>query len=278
MMRTVARAAATGLLALAGVGITCGQTAAASSVSYPPITSTVPAVPSACTTATSIPPVPADQLKAIEQKVTAFVGSQLFTLFPCGHGLLALTLSPGNEALAQRVRAKFGPSIQIKIGFTPWNGRPGQSPTCGSLPKPTSVPAGYTTALDFRSRAIKVGRNLAGHVALHNPGTQSVRVLTDNPIEVVITKPGTRRVVGIYAGAIAGTAYAPLLTPGQTRDIGLVGGTARCDGGIGSALPPGHYDAVAEVSGVGVDGPEGGPGGLLPPTYFTPFVPIQIVR
>jgi hypothetical protein len=121
---------------------------------------------------------------------------------------------------------------------------------------------------------IKVGADLQGHVAFRNTSaTQNVRVLTDSPIQVVVTKPGTRRVVGVFTGGIAGTAAAPLLVPGQSQNVAIVGGTGRCDGGIGSALPAGRYDAVAEVSGVAMDGPDG-PGGQPPPTYFTTFVPI----
>jgi hypothetical protein len=92
----------------------------------------------------------------------------------------------------------------------------------------------------------------------------------------MITRPGTRRVVGTYSGAIGGTGFAPLLNPGESQTVGIVGGTARCDGGIGSALPPGRYYAVAEVSGAGGNGPDG-PGSMSSRAYFTPFVPIQIV-
>ncbi|MGP0032627.1 MAG: hypothetical protein ACLPVF_19260 [Acidimicrobiales bacterium] len=238
---------------------------------------TVPGVPPACTSAPSIAPVPAAQTRSIEKAVTAFVGTHLTGLGQCGHGLVVLTLTPGSESLAQQVRAKFGPSVQIMVGYTVWNGHPGRSPTCGTLAEPTSTPAGYTMNLDLGSRTVRVGGNLTGHVALHDTSAQGVEVLTGSPIEVVITNPGTRRVVGIDSRPIAGTGYAALLDPGQTKNVAMVGGTARCDGGIGSALPPGHYDAVAEVSGVGIDGP-GEPGGTPPPTYFTPFVPIQIVR
>jgi hypothetical protein len=202
--------------------------------------------------------VPAGKVTKIRTEVTAFVGSHFYGLGQCGNGLLTLTLAPGSEGLAKKVRAKFGPSVQIMIGFTQWNGRPGRSPKCGSLGEPTSTPAGYTTALKLRSKVIKLGGDLKGHVLLHNPGTQSVQVLTNQPIEVVLTKPGTRRVVGIYMGGIAGVGGGPTLMPGQSQSISIVGGTGRCDGGLGSALPPGKYDAVAEVSGVAIDGVDGG--------------------
>jgi hypothetical protein len=144
------------------------------------------------------------------------------------------------------------------------------------LASASSIPAGFSSALDLRSTTIKVGGNLQGRVAIRDTGRTNVRVLTAQPVEVVIIKPGTRRVVGVYAGGIGGTAFGGSLHPGQSQSVRIVGGTARCDGGIGSALPAGHYDAVAEVSGVGVDG-ESGTHGVPPPTYFTPVVPIRIV-
>jgi hypothetical protein len=280
-MRVFGRTAVTGVLALVGAGMAGGQAWYASSPGYPPIERTVPAAQEPCTFAPpSIPPppVPANQVQAIEKEVMALVGKHFDGIGQCVHHLLVLMLTPGSEVLAQKVRAKFGPSVQIMVGWTVWNGHPGRSATCGTLAAPTAAPAGYSTALDLRSRVIKDGADLQGHVTFHNPSTQSVTVLTEQPIEVVITRPGTRRVVGVYTSGIAGTAASALLVPGQSDNIDIVGGTGRCDGGIGSALPPGRYDAVAEVSGVAIDGPEGGIGGGPPPTYLTPFVPIQIVR
>jgi hypothetical protein len=250
------------------------QPAEASSSSYPPFPNNVLAVPPACTHPTSIPAVPVGQVQMIEQEVTAFVGDHFEGLGQCGYGLLVLTLTPGSETTAQRARAKFGPSIQIMVGLTVWNGHPGRSPRCGTLASPSLAPAGYSATLDLRSRRIEVGGNLKV-AAVRNTSTESVRVLTSS-VEAVITKLGTGRVVGVYSGGIAGEGLSLLLSPGQSQTLGVVGGTASCDGGIGSALPPGRYNAVAEVSGVGVDGPAG-PGDKPPPTVFTQFVRIQIV-
>jgi hypothetical protein len=278
-MRCFSRVALILSLAVLGTGVMTSTSGGAPSTAYPPITRSVPGVPLACTSpASTIPPVPAGKVAPEEKEITAFVGHHLSGLGQCGHGLLVLTLTPGSESLAQKVRARFGPSVQIMVGLTQWDGRPGQAPTCGSLGQPSPSPAGYSATLDLRSKRIGLDADLAGHVTLRNTGSSNVRVLTGNPIEVVLTRPGTRRVVGIYGGAVAGTAYGPLLAPGRSTTVGIVGGTARCDGGTGSALPPGHYDAVAEVSGVGVDGSGGGANGQPPPTYFTPFVPIQIVH
>jgi hypothetical protein len=261
-------------VATCAVALFAGQPAQASSSSYPPIIGKAP-FPSGCVRRTTIPSVPPDEIQTLEKEVTALAGSHFEGIGQCGHGLLDLELTAGSESTAARVRAKFGPLVQIIVGLTVWNGKPGRSPLCGTLARATRTPAGYSATLKLRTRRIKIAANLRGTVVLRDMSAKSVRVLTDSPIEVVITKRQTRRVVGIYSGAIGGVGFSPLLRPGRTTNVAIAGGTARCDGGIGSALPPGRYDAVAEVSGVGVDGP--GDPGHPPPTYFTDLVPIQIV-
>lgn len=248
----------------------------ASTATYPPFLKPASGPILPCSDA-SIPAVPAGQIDSVEKDVTAFVGSAFNGIGQCAHGQLLLMLRPGSEHLAKEVRARFGASVQIEIGLTNWNGRPGRSATCGTLATPSPIPAGYSATLDLSSTTVRAGGNLKGHVVLRTAGQVSVRVLSYQPIEVVLTKPGERRVVGVYSGAIAGTGYGPMLVPGRSVNVGLVGGTARCDGGLGSALRPGRYDAVAEVGGVAVDG-TGGDNGSPPPTYFTTVVPIRVVR
>jgi len=144
------------------------QPVEAASSSYPPIPSTIAAVPPACTNPTGIPAVAPGQVPTIEQEITALVVGHFQGLGQCGHGLLVLTLTPGSESTAQKVRAEFGPSVQIMVGLTVWNGHPGRSPRCGTLPFPSLVPAKYSATLELRSRRIKVGGNLQGVVAFRN--------------------------------------------------------------------------------------------------------------
>jgi hypothetical protein len=167
---------------------------------------------------------------------------------------LFLMLTPGSEAMAQRVRARFGPSVQIMIGFTVWDGKPGRSPKCPALPLDARPQRDITATLHLDATSVVRGANLGGRVVFRNVGTSPVRVITAQPISVELVKRGTHQVVGAYSGAIAGTGYAPLLMPGQTNAVTIVGGTARCDGGVGSAAPPGRYDAIGVVSGPGVTG------------------------
>lgn len=69
----------------------------------------------------------------------------------------------------------------------------------------------------------------------------------------------------MYSGGIAGTGYGVPLDPGQSHHVSVIGGTARCDGGIGSALPAGRYQLLAVV----MDETGTLPRYLTPPVNFT---------
>lgn len=215
-----------------------------------------------------------NRMAAIEQRIIAMTRKHFAGIGGCGGGLLLLILTPGSESLAQQVRAKFGPSVQIMVGGTIWNGRPGRSPRCGDLPKVTGEPRGYTATLHITPSQVASGENLQGRVVLRNWGKTSVRVDTVQPIVLKIIKPRTREIVGAYTGSIAGTGYGALLAPGRSATVTILGGTGRCDGGIGSALPPGHYEAIGTVSGPGITEPTNSNS----PTYYTSLAPLQVIR
>jgi hypothetical protein len=88
---------------------------------------------------------------------------------------------------------------------------------------------------------------------------------TGQPMQAVVVRPGTTHVVGVYSGGIAGTGYGPRLAPGRSSSVDVIGGTARCDGGYGSALPPGRYQVVALV----MDERGTAPRYLTPPVSLT---------
>jgi hypothetical protein len=91
---------------------------------------------------------------------------------------------------------------------------------------------------------------------------------TGQPLEAVVIKAGTHRVVGVYTGGVAGTGYTVTRGAGQSAANAapsVLVGTARCDGGIGSALPPGKYQVVALV----MDETGKAPRYLTPPVNLT---------
>jgi len=250
----------------------------AATTAYPPIPHRSIQAPPSCLGPAPRTPIPADQIKADLARITTLAGRRIYSMGSCDNGTIQLWLAPASERLAQRIRATFGPGVRIGIGLTTWNARPGRSPRCGVLPQSSGAALGYAATLELQSRTVSVGSNLGGHVALRATGALGVQADTPYPIEVVITKPRTRRVVGVFAGPTTGIALATPIGPGHSGSIDIIGGTARCDGGIGSALPPGHYDAVAEFSGIDVNGIGSVPPGSPATRYFTQFVPIQIVR
>jgi hypothetical protein len=261
------------VLGLSAGTMTVASTAgAASPGSRPRVSSGEYPAPCLSSSETSIAPVAAAQVPVEEDAVRALVGARFEGIGQCAHGLLFLMLTPGSEATAQRVRARYGPSVQIMVGFTIWDGKPGRSPTCHALPADAKPQRDITAALHLDATTVASGANLKGHVVFRNVGSSPARVLTVQPISVDLVRPGTRQVVSAYAGAIAGTGYGPLLAPGQTQTVAVVGGTGRCDGGIGSATPPGRYDAVGLVSGPDVTG-KPPPGDTL-----TNLVPVRVVR
>jgi hypothetical protein len=278
--RLGSRTAWAGLLAaLSVVPFIVPSDAAASGTSpsggrYPPITTPAPGNQNACSRPVTVSTIPAAKMSAAVGLLSAFVGTRLQSIGPCANGLITLSLTPASEPLAKRVRAIFGPAVIIGIGLTAWDGKPGRSPVCGSLPQNTSDNPGFRATLSLRSTRIASGAELMGSVLLRGTSSVPVQANTGSPIEVVITKPHSRRVVGTFSGGIAGVGYGVALSQGATKAVSIVGGTARCDGGLGSALPPGHYDAVAEVSGPAIDGTQP----PIPPIVFTQFEPIQIVR
>jgi hypothetical protein len=87
------------------------------------------------------------------------------------------------------------------------------------------------------------------------------------PVVAALVEPGTRTVVGSFGGPVAGTGLAINLAAGQRLEIRVVVGTWRCDGELGSALPPGTYGVRAGI------GPDGGS-----PVYLARGVRFRVTR
>jgi hypothetical protein len=264
---------AIGVLVLISACIPVGQMAGAASSAYPPFL-IYPGDP--CADVSGIPPIPDAQFGVVEAKVNALISQQWVGggAGNCGHGLILAMLPVGEEALAKKLRAKFGPSVRFLVGDTVWDGRPEKSPLCGNLAKPTPGAPPFSMTLKLRSNRINAGADFRGHVELHNGGPKTLNLDSTGEVVMVITKPGTTRVVGFDTEPFALPQVGINIGPGQTTSMAAYGGTQRCDGGVGSALPPGRYDAVSEVSGAGIGiDLEGNP----PQIYFTQSVPIRIV-
>jgi hypothetical protein len=184
-----------------------------------------------------------------------------------GASTVDVDLMAGHEALAARVAKIFGPKVSITVGLTSYCGGPGRSPVCSSMPVGNPLPSGLILDLVVDHRTIKTGDFGNATLVVSEVGPGTFQMDTGQPLVAQVVRPGSRRVVGTYDAGVAGTGYGPKVNAGQDEMIPVVFGTARCDGGVGSALPTGRYDVIVYMHH---EGP--GPG----PVYYSPAVPIVV--
>jgi hypothetical protein len=208
-----------------------------------------------------------EQAQLILAEVKKIAGKDLILLSACPNGPVLVGLSPGNEAIAHQIWTRYGAGVVISVGLTIYDGTPGRSPHCGTLEPSMSYPDGLRLALHLNSKSVQSGSTFNANVVITETGSGTFFMDTGQPIQAVLVKKGGRQVVGVYSGGIGGTGYAKHLSTWESETIPVVGGTARCDGGTGSALPSGSYQVVAEVA------PE-----ELPhtPSYLTPPVALRV--
>jgi len=184
-----------------------------------------------------------------------------------GVSTVEVGLLPGREALAARLGSTFGPKLSITVGLTSYCGGPGRSPVCSSMPVGDPLPPGLGLALELNDRTIETGNFGNATLVVSETGTGTFQMDTGQPLVAQVVRSGTHSVVGTYSAGIGGTGYGPKVVAGRDERIPVVFGTARCDGGPGSAMPPGHYDLVVYLH------PEGRGGG---PVYYARAVPLVV--
>lgn len=248
------------LAGLLSIGAALLPSPTASALSYPPIPTSGQAQP-VCSESTTSSTLTQAQMESEAQAIRSIVGSHLQSIAPCTSGRFFLGLTPGSEDLAKQVQAKYGSDVTISVGLTTWHGHAGRSPLCGALPTWTTPPPGLGLALRLDSIKVRSGELVRGIVTVTNNSATPFFMDTGQPLQAVIVRRGTRTPVGVYTGGIAGTGYGVRLSKGHSETIPVLVGTARCDGGIGSAVPPGHYQAVVLV----MDETGKGPRYLTPP-------------
>lgn len=180
----------------------------------------------------------------------------------CSWGYLVV-LTPGSEALASQIRARFGSAVKVFIGPDP------TKPTwrCWPFLKSTKAPRGLGLSLHLDSARVRSGDNFGGHLTISNRGAGTFLMDTGQPLTVEVVHWGTKQVVAGYTGAIAGTGYGSRIAPGQSYQVDILGGTSRCDGS-GASLSAGRYQVIAQVMD------ETG----APPRYLTPPVPLTVTK
>ena len=192
------------------------------------------------------------QLQAIETQVVADAQSKKsdFRDFPGGpvgnsNQVVSFGLAPGDEQLAQLYVDRWGDAVRIMVGTVVYvpSGCGVQQLSRG-CPDVTGVdPASSGVALAVTTATPVIAQRDFGGAALTVTDTGSTRFFIDigHPIRGVLVYPGTTRVAGIVGG-VKGTGQRIDLAPGASTTIDVGFEANRCDGGPGSAVPPGTYD------------------------------------
>lgn len=208
-----------------------------------------------------------EQKQQILGYVTKIAKGRLSDDGACTRGPVLVGLNPGDESIAHQIWTRYGTDVFISIGLTVYDGMPGRSPRCGTVDPSMPIPVGLHFTLSLTSQRVRSGSTFGGSVVVSNSGPGTFSMDPGQPLQAVVVRKGTRQVVGVFSGGIGGTGIAKRLTAGQSESIGVIGGTARCDGGLGSALPPGGYQAIVQVA------PEAS---LHTPSYLTSPVALQV--
>jgi hypothetical protein len=233
---------------------------------HPGVPGPVYSAPKPCSSVVAPGTYSAAELMMTQDQVQQVTMGQYISL-GLGASTVEVGLMAGREALAGRLATMFGAKVSITVGLTSYCGKPGRSPVCSSMPGGDPVPSGLILDLVVDHRTIKTGSFGNATLVVSEVGAGTFQMDTGQPLVAQIVQPGTRRVVGTYDAGVAGTGYGPKVGAGQDERIPVVFGTARCDGGLGSAMPTGRYDVIVYMHH---EGP--GPG----PVYYSPAVPVVV--
>ena len=179
------------------------------------------------------------------------------------------TAMPGPAAIGGTTDQAFAEApipfreVPIVVGETALTPR-----NCPALKRSSVLPKGVHLRLELSTTSIRageVGQSIDATLTIRNRGRKPfVLVNQGQPIVAAVVKAGTRKVVGSYDGAIAGTGVIINLSRGQRAEIPVVVGTARCDQRRGAALPPGTYGVRVGIGPV--------------PQYLAPEARLRITK
>ncbi len=172
-----------------------------------------------CLSATTGSTLPQAQVQSTATAIRVMAGGRFQGIAPCPSGRIIVWLTPGSEGLAKQLQDKYGSALTISVGLTIWNGHAVRSPQCGSLPSWTAPPRGLSLSLHLKTDTVRSGDVVTGNVEITNRGTAPFFMDTGQPLQAVIVRRGTHRIVGAYTGGIAGTGYGMRLTKGQHENV-----------------------------------------------------------
>ncbi len=191
-------------------------------------------------------PRTATELEQIQQAIVALAGQHLRSV-GIGAETIDVQLRADGLSIAEQIHATYGDLLTIYVGFLPYPDPASAGVDCSAILKDivTDTPLRVSARLD--TARVVTGEDFRGTVTITNAGADVVEFESGDPMTAVVYRRGSNQVVGAYEGGIGGVGAGGTLQPGETLDIGVLGGTASCDPTLGYALPPGSYDVRVRV-------------------------------
>jgi hypothetical protein len=191
-------------------------------------------------------PRTARDLEEIQREIVALAGPRMRAV-GIGAGTIDASLRADGQAIAEQIRAKYGDLVTIQVGLQPYPRGSGPSADCGARLGPVVTETPFTATLRLASSTVRSGEDFKATASVTNGGTSPVEFESGDPMTAFIYRAGTDEIVGTYDGGIDGVGLGGTLAPGESIDVGVLGGTASCLAELGYALPPGTYDVRAAI-------------------------------
>jgi hypothetical protein len=166
-----------------------------------------------------------------------------------------VNLRADQEKLAKELYDKYSPSIDITLGVRPYPPRPYEPGAPGSVDiacpalDVVAAPNGVRITVEPASSSFASGANSKASVVIQNGSTTDY---AGSQGFIVVVQPGTRTVVGTYAGPRELVLRGFNAAAGGTGTYADTYGTAPCGPGDGYTLPKGTYEIVATLNITGV--------------------------
>jgi hypothetical protein len=151
--------------------------------------------------------------------------------------------------LAAELHEQYGDALKITVGQRPFPPERIANRQPVPIPVPTVTVPDLELTIAFDEPRVVAGENLRGRVTFANKGSQRVEGMT-GVLTGGIRGEGDDFMAGNFAGAVVAVGQIVRLEPGESRELGLIVGTASCLPDTSYVVPPGRYEVIAVIAGI----------------------------
>lgn len=161
-----------------------------------------------------------------------------------GPGFIQLRAPFGD--LAAELHEKYGDALQVTVGHKPFPPEKIVDRRAVPIPTPTVTVPGLELTITVDTPTVAAGEDAHGRVLFANRGQRRVEGMT-GLLTAGVRRESDEYMAGNFAGAVAFIGHPVRLAPGETKELGLIIGTASCLPDTSYVVPPGHYEVIATI-------------------------------